>query len=65
MAAERTAAQLIGCRAGTVDRAAVADDVAVEVLGRDGGTPDVQYRRELVRTLAATALRRVLAAEGS
>ena len=47
-------------RAADADPDAVAAQVAAEVLGEDGGTPLVQYQRELVRALTARTLRTAL-----
>jgi hypothetical protein len=55
------AAELSGCAVTEVDPAAAAVQVAASVLGDDGGTPLVQYQRELVRTLASRALSTALA----
>ena len=51
---------LAGAASADVDAAGVSAQVAAEVLGADGGTPLVQYQRELVRALAARALRTAL-----
>jgi carbon-monoxide dehydrogenase medium subunit len=54
--ASEVAAELKGSLAAEVDPAAAAAQVAASVLGDDGGTPLVQYQRELVRALAGRAL---------
>jgi aerobic carbon-monoxide dehydrogenase medium subunit len=54
--ASEVAAELKGSLAAEVDPAAAAAQVAATVLGDDGGTPLVQYQRELVRALAGRAL---------
>jgi carbon-monoxide dehydrogenase medium subunit len=59
--ARELAAELSGCAVTEVDPAAAAVQVAASVLGDDGGTPLVQYQRELVRTLASRALSTALA----
>jgi aerobic carbon-monoxide dehydrogenase medium subunit len=46
--------------AADADPDAVAAQVAADVLGEDGGTPLVQYQRELVRALTARTLRTAL-----
>ena len=51
---------LAGAARAEVDVAGVSAQVATEVMGADGGTPLVQYQRELVRALAARALRTAL-----
>ena len=50
--ASEVAAELNGSLAAEVDPAAAAAQIAANVLGDDGGTPLVQYQRELVRALA-------------
>jgi carbon-monoxide dehydrogenase medium subunit len=54
--ASEVVAGLNGSVAAEVDPAAAAAQVAASVLGDDGGTPLVQYQRELVRALAGRAL---------
>lgn len=54
--ASEVAAELNGSVAAEVDPAAAAAQVAASVLGDDGGTPLVQYQRELIRALAGRAL---------
>lgn len=58
--AHQAAAELTGSPAASLDAGAAGARVAAEVLGEGGGTPLVQYQRELVRALAARALRAVL-----
>ena len=58
--ASEVAAELNGSAAADVDPAAVAGQVAAAVLGEGGGSPLVQYQRELVRALADRALRTAL-----
>ena len=58
--AEGTAAELTGSPAADVDPDRAAAQIAAEVLGASGGTPDEQYRRELVQALARKALRTAL-----
>lgn len=60
--ASEVAAELNGSVAAEVDPAAAAARVAASVLGDDGGTPLVQYQRELVRALAGRALSAALTA---
>jgi aerobic carbon-monoxide dehydrogenase medium subunit len=54
------ATALAGAVASDIDPDAVAAQVAAAVLGAAGGTPLVQYQRELVRTLTGRALRTAL-----
>lgn len=63
--AERTAAQLTGRAAGSVDPRTVAGQVVAEVLAGPGETPAAQYHRELVKALARRAVRTALVASGS
>jgi carbon-monoxide dehydrogenase medium subunit len=51
---------VLASAAADADPDAVAAQVAAGVLGEDGGTPLVQYQRELVRALTARALRTAL-----
>jgi aerobic carbon-monoxide dehydrogenase medium subunit len=60
--ADEVAAELKGSAVADVDPAAVAGQVAAAVLGEGGGSPLVQYQRELVRALAGRALRTALTA---
>lgn len=54
------AAALAGTAADDLDPEAVGTRVATEALGASGGTPLVQYQRELVRALTGRALRTAL-----
>ena len=58
--ASEVVAELNGSAAADVDHTAVAGQVAAAVLGEGGGSPLVQYQRELVRALAGRALHTAL-----
>jgi CO/xanthine dehydrogenase FAD-binding subunit len=63
--AEGTAAELTGSPTADVDADRAATRIVTEVLGASGGTPEEQYRRELVQALARKALRTALSSPRS